>query len=130
MIGSKRNVYKHMKRKIIVTVVLFMLSIAWIVLQFEMTLFDKVVSHGEPVAKIHREYITIGGSVEVDSIYVTRAKSKVVGRELQVTLKGFIIPLSRIEGEYNFEIKVNMNDYDSIVLVGEGPNQRRKIYSK
>lgn len=119
-----------MRNNVILIGVLLVVAIALIVLKFEVSLYDEILAFSEPGVKIHREYITVGGSVGVESMYITRAKSELIGRELQVTLKGFNIPMSRIEGEYYFDIKVNNESYDSIVLIGDGENQRLVLYTK
>jgi hypothetical protein len=75
--------------------------------------------HGNPPrVLVHNEYIELNGAVEINSLYVTRATAEIVDRTLYISLKGLLIPVSRLEGEYHFELNVNKNDYDVIKFVG------------
>lgn len=72
----------------------------------------------EPGIKVYPDHVRIYGAVPINQVYVTGANQFIDNRTLYINLKGYNIPLSKIEGEYYYEIEVDSDDYDKVVYLG------------
>lgn len=97
---------------------------------FESNLSFKDIDNNIPRFQVYSNYVELKGSVLVDSLYVNRASSKIMDRTLYIRLKGFKLPISRIEGEYHFSLDVDKNDYDAIEFIGVDTSESIIIYPR
>lgn len=97
--------------------------------------FEKELSYEEidsnmPKVRIYDDYLEISGSVDIDSIYITRAVYELKGEKLLIKLKGFNVPISKMEGEYNFRLNVNRSLYKSVEFLGINEGERTILFQK
>lgn len=121
----KRN--KTIKRKTVVSFIGILLIILTLLvsgfLLAETRLSYKDLNYVMPQVERHEQYVYISGSIKIDSLYITRPIYTVKERVLIVYLKGLRIPISRMEGEYHFQLDVNRDLYDSIEFRGIGEEE-------
>ncbi|PKM65828.1 MAG: hypothetical protein CVU95_13580 [Firmicutes bacterium HGW-Firmicutes-2] len=66
----------------------------------------------EPGIKVFPDHVLIYGAVPADHVYITGVNQFIESRTLYINFIGYDIPLSKIEGEYYYEIEVDSSDYD------------------
>lgn len=98
-------------------------------LMLESTLYSEILEPGLPTVRIYKETLSVSGNVIIGRAYTTRIIHELDGTVLKIKFKGLKIPMSRIEGEYLFEIDINREAFNTVVMLGND-GEEQIIYSK